>query len=159
MAFANSFLGLCHSMAHKLGGAFNIPHGIANALLFNQVIRYNATDCPRKQAIFPQYKFPSAKLRYGQIANNLQLEGVNDDEKLDNLLKAINKLKDDIEIPHSIKDWGVKEEDFYAKLDEIVERAFDDQCTGANPVYPLMEDIRQIYIDAYNGVDYTGNNK
>ena len=159
MAFANSFLGLCHSMAHKLGGAFNIPHGIANALLFNQVIRYNATDCPRKQAIFPQYKFPSAKLRYGQIANNLQLEGANDDEKLDNLLKAINKLKDDIEIPHSIKDWGVKEEDFYAKLDEIVERAFDDQCTGANPVYPLMEDIRQIYIDAYNGVDYTGNNK
>ncbi len=159
MAFANSFLGLCHSMAHKLGGAFNIPHGIANALLFNQVIRYNATDCPRKQAIFPQYKFPSAKLRYGQIANNLQLDGANDDEKLENLLKAISKLKDDIEIPHSIKEWGIKEEDFYAKLDDIVEKAFDDQCTGANPVYPLMEDIRQIYIDAYNGVDYTGNKK
>ncbi|MBP3546780.1 MAG: bifunctional acetaldehyde-CoA/alcohol dehydrogenase [Alphaproteobacteria bacterium] len=159
MAFANSFLGLCHSMAHKLGGAFNIPHGIANALLFNQVIRYNATDCPRKQAIFPQYKFPSAKLRYGQIANNLQLDGANDDEKLENLLKAISKLKDDIEIPHSIKEWGIKEEDFYAKLDDIVEKAFDDQCTGANPVYPLMEDIRQIYIDAYNGVDYSGHNK
>lgn len=159
MAFANSFLGLCHSMAHKLGGAFNIPHGIANALLFNQVIRYNATDCPRKQAIFPQYKFPSAKLRYGQIANNLGLPGADDDERLENLLKAISQLKDDIEIPHSIKEWGVKEEDFYAKLDDIVEKAFDDQCTGANPVYPLMEDIRQIYIDAYNGVDYTGNKK
>ncbi len=154
MAFANSFLGLCHSMAHKLGGAFNIPHGIANALLFNQVIRYNATDCPRKQAIFPQYKYPNAKQRYGQIANNLKLTGNNDDEKLENLLKAISNLKDDIEIPHSIREWGVKEDDFYAKLDDIVEKAFDDQCTGANPVYPLMEDIRRIYIAAYNGEDY-----
>lgn len=154
MAFANSFLGLCHSMAHKLGGAFNIPHGIANALLFNQVIRYNATDCPRKQAIFPQYKFPETKKRYGQIAGNLKLGGKDDDEKLENLLAAITQLKTEIEIPHSIKEWGVKEEDFYAKLDDMVEKAFDDQCTGANPVYPLMEDIRQIYIDAYNGADY-----
>ena len=154
MAFANSFLGLCHSMAHKLGGAFNVPHGIANALLFNQVIRYNATDCPRKQAIFPQYKCPEAKKRYGQIAGNLKLGGRDDDEKLENLLAAISKLKEDIEIPHSIKDWGIKEEDFFAKLDDMVEKAFDDQCTGANPVYPLMEDIRQIYIDAYYGTDY-----
>ena len=159
MAFANSFLGLCHSMAHKLGGAFNIPHGIANALLFNQVIRYNATDCPRKQAIFPQYKFPNAKQRYGQIAGNLKLGGKNDDEKLENLLAAISKLKDDIEIPHSIKEWGVPEDEFYAKLDDIVEKAFDDQCTGANPVYPLMEDIRRIYIAAYNGEDYRPEEK
>ena len=159
MAFANSFLGLCHSMAHKLGGAFNIPHGIANALLFNQVIRYNATDCPRKQAIFPQYKFPNAKQRYGQIAGNLKLGGKDDDEKLELLLAAISKLKDDIEIPHSIRDWGIKEGDFYAKLDDIVEKAFDDQCTGANPVYPLMEDIRRIYIAAYNGEDYRPEEK
>lgn len=159
MAFANSFLGLCHSMAHKLGGAFNIPHGIANALLFNQVIRYNATDCPRKQAIFPQYKFPNAKQRYGQIVNNLKLGGKDDDEKLELLLSAISKLKDDIEIPHSIREWGIKEEDFYAQLDDIVEKAFDDQCTGANPVYPLMEDIRRIYIAAYNGEDYRPEEK
>ena len=151
MAFANSFLGLCHSMAHKLGGAFNIPHGIANALLFNQVIRYNATDCPRKQAIFPQYKFPNAKQRYGQIAGNLKLGGKNDDEKLENLLAAISKLKDDIEIPHSIKEWGVPEDEFYAKLDDIVEKAFDDQCTGANPRYPLMSEIKELYLDAYYG--------
>ncbi len=159
MAFANSFLGLCHSMAHKLGGAFNIPHGIANALLFNQVIRYNATDCPRKQAIFPQYKFPNAKQRYGQIANNLKLGGKDDDEKLELLLSAISKLKNDIEIPHSIREWGIKEKDFYAQLDDIVEKAFDDQCTGANPVYPLMEDIRRIYIAAYNGEDYRPEEK
>lgn len=151
MAFANSFLGLCHSMAHKLGAAFNIPHGIANALLINQVIKYNATDCPRKQAIFPQYKMPEAKRRYVQIANNLNLKGKTDDEKVDALIKAIEELKKEIDIPASIKDWGINKKDFEAKLDWLVENAFDDQCTGANPVYPLMEDIRKIYLDAFEG--------
>ncbi len=152
MAFANAFLGLCHSMAHKLGAAFNIPHGVANALLINQIIRYNANDCPKKQATFPQYKYPMAKAKYGQIADNLGLGGKNDDEKVNLLLEAITNLKKDINLPLSIKDAGVTEEDFYAKLDGLVELAFDDQCTGANPVYPLMEEIRDIYIKAFNGV-------
>ena len=151
MAFANSFLGLCHSMAHKLGAAFNIPHGIANALLISQIIKYNATDCPRKQAIFPQYKMPEAKRRYAQIASNLKLKGKTDDEKVVALIEAIEELKKEIEIPASIKDWGISKKDFESKLDWLVENAFDDQCTGANPVYPLMEDIRKIYLDAYNG--------
>ncbi len=151
MAFANAFLGLCHSMAHKLGSAFNMPHGIANALLINQVIKYNATDCPRRQCAFPQYKFPSAKAKYGQIADELGLGGKNDDEKVDLLIQEITKLKKDINIPLSIKDAGVSEKDFYAKLDELVDLAFDDQCTGANPVYPLMSEIREIYIQAFNG--------
>ena len=151
MAFANSFLGLCHSMAHKLGAAFNIPHGIANALLINQVIKYNATDCPRKQAIFPQYKMPEAKKRYAQIANNLNLKGKTDDEKITALIDAIEELKKEVEIPSSIKAWGISKKDFEAKLDWLVENAFDDQCTGANPVYPLMEDIRKIYLDAFEG--------
>ena len=152
MAFANAFLGICHSMAHKLGAAFNLPHGIANALLFNQVIKYNATDCPRKQGVFPQYKFPNAKAKYGQIADELKLGGKDDDEKVQLLLDAITQLKKELEIPTSLKEMGIPEKDFYAKLDEIVELAFDDQCTGANPAYPLMEEIKQIYIDAYNGV-------
>ncbi len=152
MAFANSFLGLCHSMAHKLGAAFNIPHGVANALLFNQVIKYNATDCPRKQCIFPQYKFPNAKAKYGQIADELGLGGKNDDEKVELLINAITQLKKDINLPLSIKDMGVSEKDFMDKLDNLVEQAFDDQCTGANPAYPLMEEIRQLYINAYKGI-------
>ncbi|MDR3256857.1 MAG: bifunctional acetaldehyde-CoA/alcohol dehydrogenase [Endomicrobium sp.] len=151
MAFANAFLGLCHSVAHKLGAAFNLPHGIANALVINQVIRYNATDCPKKQAIFSQYKFPNVKIKYGQIADELGLGGKNDDEKIELLINAITQLKKNIQIPLSIKDAGISEKDFYDKLDELVEQAFDDQCTGANPVYPLMEDIKQIFIKAYNG--------
>jgi len=151
MAFANSFLGICHSMAHKMGAAFNLPHGIANALLINQVIRFNATDCPKKQGTFPQYKFPNAKAKYGQIADELDLGGKNDDEKVELLLGAITQLKKDIQIPLSIKDAGVSEKDFYAKLDELVELAFDDQCTGANPAYPLMKEIREIFIKAYEG--------
>ncbi|MDR1104054.1 MAG: iron-containing alcohol dehydrogenase, partial [Endomicrobium sp.] len=151
MAFANAFLGLSHSLAHKLGAAFNIPHGIANALVINQVIRYNANDKPRKQAIFPQYKFPNAKAKYGQIADNLDLGGKNDDEKVELLIKAITKLKKDIQIPLSIKEMGVSEKDFNAKLETLAEQAFDDQCTGANPVYPLMDDIREVFIKAYKG--------
>ena len=151
MAFANSFLGLCHSMAHKLGAMYHVPHGVANALLFRQIIKYNASDAPHKQAIFPQYKFPNAKAKYGQIADELGLGGNNDDEKVALLMKAVDELMDKIELPKSIKDFGVEEKTFMDNLDELVELAFDDQCTGANPAYPLMSDIKQIYIDAYYG--------
>ncbi len=153
MAFANAFLGLCHSMAHKLGAMYNIPHGIANALLLCQIIRFNATDCPKKQAIFPQYKAPEAKKRYAQIAHVLYLgnENSTDDEKVDLLLQAIVELKKTIGIPASIRQWGVDEKVFKENLDKLVRLAFDDQCTGANPVYPLMSDIKQIYLDAYEG--------
>ena len=152
MAFANSFLGICHSMAHKLGAMYHIPHGIANALLFRQVIKYNSSDAPRKQAIFPQYKFPNAKAKYGQIADELGLGGKNDDEKVKLLIKSVDKLMKAINIPNSIKEYGVDEKIFMKNLDELVELAFDDQCTGANPAYPLMSEIKQLYIDAYNGV-------
>jgi len=153
MAFANAFLGLCHSMAHKLGAMYNIPHGIANALLICQVIRFNATDCPKKQAIFSQYKAPEAKKRYGQIAHVLYLadEKVSDDKKVDLLIKAISDLKEKIGIPKSIREWGISEKLFKKNLDKLVRLAFDDQCTGANPVFPLMKDIKQIYLDAFEG--------
>lgn len=157
MAFANSFLGICHSLAHKLGAAFNIPHGVANAMLLNQVIKFNANDCPTKQCAFPQYKFPNAKAKYAQIADELNLGGSNrtklgDDEKVELLINAITQLKKDVNIPLSIKDMGIFEKDFMSKLDTLVEQAFDDQCTGANPAYPLMKEIKQIYINAYKGV-------
>ena len=156
MAFANSFLGLCHSMAHKLGAMYHDPHGVANALLIRQVIKYNASDAPHKQAIFPQYKYPCAKAKYGQIADELQLGGKNDDEKVKLLIKAIDKLMKSINLPNSIEEFitknGFTKEYWNEHLDELVELAFDDQCTGANPAYPLMSDIKQIYIDAFNGV-------
>lgn len=155
MAFANSFLGLCHSMAHKLGAMFHVPHGVANALLIRQIIKYNATDCPKKQATFPQYKYPCAIERYAQIADELKLGGSSNEEKTQLLIEAVDKLMKDIELPNSIREFleknGQTESDFYAKLDEMVELAFDDQCTGANPVYPLMSDIKEIYIKAFNG--------
>jgi len=153
MAFANAFLGLCHSMAHKLGAMYNIPHGIANALLLCQIIRFNATDCPKKQAIFPQYIAPEAKKRYAQIAHVLYLgnENSTDDEKVDLLLNAIVDLKKKIGIPASIREYGIDEKLFKENLDKLVRLAFDDQCTGANPVYPLMSDIKQIYLDAFEG--------
>ena len=151
MSFANSFLGLCHSMAHKLGAMYHVPHGVANALLIRQVMKYNSSDAPHKQAIFPQYKFPCAKMKYGQIADELGLGGNNDDEKVELLIKAVDELMDKIELPKSIKDFGVDEKTFMDNLDTLVELAFDDQCTGANPAYPLMEDIKKIYIDAYYG--------
>lgn len=156
MAFANSFLGLCHSMAHKLGAMYHVPHGVANALLIRQVIKYNASDAPHKQAIFPQYKYPCAKAKYGQIADELGLGGKNDDEKVKLLIKAIDKLMKAINLPNSIEEFitkaGFTKEYWNEHLDELVELAFDDQCTGANPAYPLMSDIKQIYIDAFNGV-------
>lgn len=152
MAFSNSFLGLCHSMAHKLGAMYNIPHGVANAMLINQIIRFNANDKPTKQAIFPQYKFPNAKAKYGQIVDELNLGGKNDDEKIDLLVNAITQLKKDINLPLSIKDFGVSEKLFMENLDVLVEQAFDDQCTGANPAYPLMSEIKEIYIKAFKGI-------
>lgn len=152
MAFSNSFLGLCHSMAHKLGAMYNIPHGVANAMLINQIIRFNANDKPTKQAIFPQYKFPNAKAKYGQIVDELNLGGKNDDEKIDLLVNAITQLKKDINLPLSIKDFGVSEKTFMENLDVLVEQAFDDQCTGANPAYPLMSEIKEIYIKAFKGI-------
>ena len=151
MAFANSFLGICHSLAHKLGATFNIPHGISNALLICQVIKYNSNICPTKMGLFPQYKYPDALNRYCQIADELCINGENESQKVDNLINEIQKLKVDIDLPLSIKDYGIAEKDFYSKLDEIALLAFDDQCTGANPVYPLIEELKQILIDAYWG--------
>ena len=143
-------------MAHKLGAMFHVPHGVANALLIRQVMKYNATDCPKKQATFPQYKYPCAIQKYAQIADELKLGGNTDEEKTQLLMEAVDKLMKDIELPNSIKEFieknGYTEKDFYDKLDEMVELAFDDQCTGANPVYPIMEDMKKIYIDAFNGV-------
>ncbi|MBE6087382.1 MAG: bifunctional acetaldehyde-CoA/alcohol dehydrogenase [Clostridium beijerinckii] len=151
MAFANAFLGICHSMAHKLGAFHHVPHGIANALLIDEVIRFNATDAPRKQAAFPQYKYPNAGWRYARIADYLNLGGNTEEEKVELLIRAIDDLKAKVGIPKSIKEFGVSEEKFYASMDEMVEQAFDDQCTGANPRYPLMSEIKEMYIKSYNG--------
>lgn len=154
MAFANAFLGVCHSMAHKLGSAFHLPHGLANALMISQVIKFNIAEAPTKQAAFSQYKYPSAKARYAKIADFLGLTsdcGKDDDKKVNKLLEAIETLKKDLDIPLSIKDAGVTEEDFFANIDELCELAFDDQCTGANPRYPLMSEIKAMYTDAFYG--------
>ena len=150
MAFANAFLGVCHSMAHKLGAFHHVPHGVANALLINEVIKYNAVENPRKQAAFPQYKYPNVKARYARIADFLNLGGNNDDEKIENLIKAIDKLKARVDMPKDISSAGINEKEFYASLDEMCEQAFDDQCTGANPRYPLISEIKEMYINAYN---------
>lgn len=149
MAFANAFLGICHSMAHKLGAFHHLPHGIANALLIDEVIRYNATDAPRKQAAFPQYKYPNAAWRYARIADYLNLGGSSEDEKVELLIKEIDKLKKKIGILDYISDYGVTEDKFNETLDEMVEQAFDDQCTAANPRYPLMSEIKEMYLKAY----------
>jgi acetaldehyde dehydrogenase/alcohol dehydrogenase len=152
MAFANAFLGVCHSMAHKLGSMHHIPHGIANALLINEVIRFNAVDNPRKQATFPQYKYPNAKWRYARIADYLQLGGNADDEKVELLIKAIDDLKAKLNIPQTIKEAGVSKQKFFATLDEMSEKAFDDQCTVSNPRYPLISEIKQMYINAFGEI-------
>lgn len=149
MAFANAFLGVCHSMAHKLGSMHHIPHGVANALLINEVIRFNAVDNPRKQAAFPQYKYPDIKMRYAKIADYLQLGGKTYEEKIELLIKAIDKLKKTVGIPNSIEEAGVNEATFYSSLDKMSEQAFDDQCTGANPRYPLISEIKEMYINAF----------
>ncbi|WMJ79868.1 bifunctional acetaldehyde-CoA/alcohol dehydrogenase [Clostridium sp. MB40-C1] len=151
MAFANAFLGVCHSMAHKLGAIHHIPHGIANGILIDEVIKFNAVNNPRKQTAFPQYKYPNAKWRYSQIANYLHLHGETEDENINLLIKKIDELKKKINIPKTISEAGVSKEKFYASLDKMCEEAFDDQCTGANPRYPLIEEIKQMYINAFEG--------
>ena len=151
MCFAQAFLGICHSLAHKLGSEYGIAHGVANAMLINQVIRFNSTDKPTKQGIFSQYHYPEAKRRYAEIAECLGLGGKDDDEKVANLIEAIQKLKKEIGIPMSIKEAGVDEKTFMDNLDKLSELAFDDQCTGANPRYPLISEMKAIYTDAYYG--------
>jgi acetaldehyde dehydrogenase/alcohol dehydrogenase len=151
MAFANAFLGLCHSMAHKLGAMYHLPHGLANALLINEVIRYNATDAPYKQAAFPQYEYPNAKARYARVARYLGLNGNTDDELVEALIEELNELKRKLDIPMSIRDAGVDEKQFKDKLDVLSEMAFDDQCTGNNPRYPLISEIKELYLRAFEG--------
>lgn len=151
MAFANAFLGVCHSMAHKLGAFFHIPHGIANALMIDLVLRFNASETPVKMGTFPQYSYPHTLRRYAEVAENLGLGGNTDEEKLENLIKAIDELKEKIGIKKTIRDYGVDEQEFLSKLDEMSKQAFDDQCTGANPRYPLIEEIKQMYLEAYYG--------
>lgn len=151
MAFANAFLGVCHSMAHKLGAFHHLPHGIANALMIDEVIKFNASETPAKMGTFSQYDHPKTKRRYAEIAECLNLGGKNDDEKVKNLIKSIDELKAKIGIKKSIKEYGIDEKDFLDRLDEMVEQAFDDQCTGANPRYPLMSEIKEMYINAYYG--------
>ena len=153
MAFANAFLGICHSMAHKLGAAFHLPHGLANTLLINSVIRYNSTDVPFKQTSFPQYTYPSAKARYARIADHLALGGRTPDEKVELLIVAINRLKKELGLPGSIREAGVAEKQFHAQLDTLAANAFDDQCTGANPRYPLISEIKELFLRAYEGKD------
>lgn len=149
MAFANAFLGVCHSMAHKLGARFHLPHGLANALLINEIIRFNATEAPTKQAAFSQYEYPDSKSRYARVARYIGLEGKNDDELTDALIRKIDELKRELDIPMTIFDAGVSVTDFYEGLDELSEMAFDDQCTGTNPRYPLIAEIRRLYINAF----------
>ena len=151
MAFANAFLGVCHSMAHKLGAFHHLPHGIANALLLEEVLRFNAAEVPVKMGTFPQYDHPHTLRRYAEVAESLHLPGKTDQEKLDSLIAAIHELKHQIGIKDTIREYGVDEEKFLATLDEMTEQAFDDQCTGANPRYPLMSEIKEMYLHAYYG--------
>mgnify|MGYP000436777343 FL=1 len=151
MAFANAFLGVCHSLAHKLGAYHHLPHGIANALLITDVMRFNAAEVPTKMGTFSQYKYPHCKARYVECADFLGIQGKDDDEKFENLIKAIEELKAKVGIKKTIADYGIKEEDFLATLDEMTEAAFDDQCTGANPRYPLMSEMKAMYLKAYYG--------
>ena len=151
MAFANAFLGVCHSMAHKLGAFHHIPHGIANALMINYVLRFNSSETPEKMGTFPQYDHPHTLRRYAEVAESLGFGGSNDEESLNNLINEIEKLKEKIGIKKTIKDYGIDEQDFLNRLDEMTEQAFDDQCTGANPRLPLMSEIKEMYLKAYYG--------
>ncbi len=151
MAFANAFLGVCHSMAHKLGAFHHLPHGVANALMIDEVLRFNASEAPAKMGTFSQYDHPKTLRRYAEVAESLGLAGKNDAESLENLIKAIDELKAKVGIKKTIKEYGIDEKDFLARLDDMTEQAFDDQCTGANPRYPLMSEIKQMYLNAYYG--------
>ena len=151
MAFANAFLGISHSLAHKLGAYHHIPHGIANALVIDEVLRFNSVDVPTKMGTFPQYDHPKTLRRYAEIAESLGIKGKNDEESLENLINKIDELKEKIGIKKTIKDYGVSEEDFLASIDKMSEDAFDDQCTGANPRYPLISELKEIYLKAFYG--------
>lgn len=151
MAFANAFLGVCHSMAHKLGAFYHLPHGVANALMISEVLRFNAAEAPAKMGTFPQYDHPHTLRRYAEVAEALGVAGDTDEEKLAGLIEKIESLKARVGIKPSIRDYGVDEGEFLARLDEMSEQAFDDQCTGANPRYPLISEIRQMYLNAYYG--------
>lgn len=151
MAFANAFLGVCHSMAHKLGAFHHLPHGIANALMIDEVLRFNADPVPTKMGTFSQYQYPHTLERYCEVADYLGVKGKTNEEKLENLIAKIDELKEKIGIKKTIKDYGIDEKDFLDRLDAMVEQAFDDQCTGANPRYPLMSEIKQMYLNAYYG--------
>ncbi len=151
MAFANAFLGVCHSMAHKLGAFHHLPHGVANALMIDEVLRFNADPVPTKMGTFSQYQYPHTLERYCEVADYLGVKGKTNEEKLENLIAKIDELKEKIGIKKTIKDYGIDEKDFLDRLDAMVEQAFDDQCTGANPRYPLMSEIKQMYLNAYYG--------
>ena len=151
MAFANAFLGVCHSMAHKLGAFHHLPHGVANALMIEEVLRFNAAEVPAKMGTFSQYDHPHTLARYAEVADYLGIKGNSDEEKLEGLIKAINDLKERVGIKKTIKDYNIDEKDFLDRLDDMTEQAFDDQCTGANPRYPLMSEIKQMYLNAYYG--------
>ena len=151
MAFANAFLGVCHSMAHKLGAFHHLPHGVANALMIEYVLRFNAEEVPSKMGTFPQYAYPHTLARYAEVADYLGIKGKNDGEKLENLIAAVNALKERVGIKKTIREYGVDEKAFIATLDEMTEQAFDDQCTGANPRYPLLSEIKEMYLKAYYG--------
>ena len=153
MAFANAFLGVCHSMAHKLGAFHHLPHGVANALLICQVLRFNASEVPTKMGTFPQYDHPHTLRRYAEIAEALGFGGKDDAESLENLISAVKSLEERVGIKKTIRDYGIDEQDFLNRLDAMVEQAFDDQCTGANPRYPLMCELKQMYLNAYYGSD------
>ena len=151
MAFANAFLGVYHSMAHKLGAFHHLPHGVANALMIDEVLRFNASETPVKMGTFPQYDHPHTLARYAEVADYLGIKGKNDAEKFENFIAALDELKEKVGIKKTIKDYGIDEKDFLERLDDMVEQAFDDQCTGANPRYPLMSEIKQMYLNAYYG--------
>ena len=151
MAFANAFLGVCHSMAHKLGAFHHLPHGVANALMIEEVLRFNASEAPAKMGTFSQYDHPHTLARYAEVSRALGFGGKNDKESLENLINAVNALKERVGIKKTIRDYGIDEKDFLDRLDAMTEQAFDDQCTGANPRYPLMSEIKQMYLDAYYG--------
>lgn len=151
MAFANAFLGVCHSMAHKLGAFYHLPHGVANALMIDEVLRFNASKTPTKMGTFPQYDHPHTLERYAEVADYLGIKGNNNEEKLKNLIAAIDTLKETVGIKKTIKDYGIDETEFLDKLDDMCEQAFDDQCTGANPRYPLISEIKKMYLNAYYG--------
>lgn len=154
ISFANAFLGVCHSMAHKIGAEFHIPHGIANALLLTNTIRFNATNMPAKQTAFSQYDRPNALRRYGEIALSLGFHQAHTVDRVNALLEWLDELKGVLQIPMSIQEYGVDEAEFLAKVDSIAYKAFDDQCTGANPRYPLISEIKNILLDSYYGRAY-----